>query len=114
MKTSDLVFIGIKGSVIALNRVTGAQVWAIHLRGSGFVNILVQPDAILACCYGEVFCLDPLTGQGRWQNPLTGFGYGLATIAVEGQSETGVATAMAEQRRRSEESAAAASSTAAA
>jgi hypothetical protein len=26
MKTSDLVFIGIKGSVVALNRATGEQV----------------------------------------------------------------------------------------
>ena len=32
MKTSDLVFIGIKGSVIALDRATGQQVWATHLK----------------------------------------------------------------------------------
>ena len=34
MKTSDLVFIGIKGSVVALDRGTGRQVWATHLKGS--------------------------------------------------------------------------------
>jgi hypothetical protein len=32
MKTSELIFIGIKGSVVALNRATGGQVWATHLR----------------------------------------------------------------------------------
>jgi hypothetical protein len=31
MKTEQLVFIGIKGSVVALNRATGQQVWATHL-----------------------------------------------------------------------------------
>jgi outer membrane protein assembly factor BamB len=34
MKTSDLVFIGIKGSVVALNRATGGQVWATNLKAS--------------------------------------------------------------------------------
>ena len=41
MKTSDLVFIGIKGSVVALDRATGQQVWATHLKGSDFVNVVV-------------------------------------------------------------------------
>jgi len=42
MKTSDLVFIGIKASVVALDRATGQQVWATHLKGSDFVNVVVQ------------------------------------------------------------------------
>ena len=39
MKTSDLVFIGIKGSVIALNRGTGEQVWVTHLKGCGTTHL---------------------------------------------------------------------------
>ena len=112
MKTSDLVFIGIKGSVVALNRATGAQVWATHLRGSQFVNILVQPDAVLAYTEGELFCVDPKSGNGLWQNPLKGFGFGLATIAVEGQPDAGASATMAEHRR-AEEAAAASANTAA-
>lgn len=53
MKTSDLLFIGIKGSVVALNRATALQVWATHLKGSDFVNVIVQDGTILASCCGE-------------------------------------------------------------
>ena len=107
MKTSDLVFIGIKGSVIALNRATGQQVWATHLKGSDFVNVVLDDDAVLASCYGEIFCLDPLTGDARWQNPLKGLGIRLATIAVEHNPGGGNAPVIAEKRRREEEAAAA-------
>ena len=70
MRTAQLVFIGIKGSVVALNRATGQQVWATHLRGADFVNVVLQDGAVLASCHGEVFSLDPLTGIGMWHNPL--------------------------------------------
>ena len=100
MKTSDLVFIGIKGSVVALNRATGEQVWATHLKGSDFVNVVVQEGTVLASCYGEIFCLDPLTGNARWHNPLKGFGLGLATIATEPNAGSGNAPALAEKQRR--------------
>src|ERR1035438_10153220 len=83
MKTSELVFIGIKGSVVALNRFTGQQAWATRLKGSDFVNVVLQDEVVLASCCGEVFCLNALTGKGLWHNPLKGFGTGLATIATE-------------------------------
>jgi outer membrane protein assembly factor BamB len=89
MKTSDLVFIGIKGSVVALNRTTGEQVWATHLKGYDFVNVVVQNETVLASCCGEIFRLDPLTGDRLWHNPLKGFGTGLATMATEGSLGSG-------------------------
>jgi outer membrane protein assembly factor BamB len=107
MKTSDLVFIGIKGSVVALNRTSGEQVWVTKLKGYDFVNIVVQNDTVLASCYGEIFCLDPLTGTRLWQNPLKGFGVGLATIATAGSLGSGNAPLLAAKRRRDEEAAAA-------
>lgn len=107
MKSSDLVFIGIKGSVIALNGVTGEQAWATHLKGADFVNVVVQDGAVLATCCGEVFSLDPLTGAALWHNPLRGFGRGLATIAAQGSSPFGASSALAEKRRRDEAAAAA-------
>jgi outer membrane protein assembly factor BamB len=93
---------GIKASVVAVNRATGQQVWATHLKGSDFVNVAVQDEAVLACCCGEIFCLDPLTGNARWHNPLKGFGWGLATIATEDTGRTGNAPALAEKRHRGE------------
>ena len=108
MKTSDLVFIGIKGSVIALERATGQQVWATHLKGLQFVNVLLEDGAIFASCCGEIFCLDPLTGKAQWHNPLKGFGLGLATIATEHNEGRGNAPVLAEKCRRDEEAAASA------
>jgi len=105
MKTSDLVFIGIKGSVVALNCATGEQIWATHLKGSDFVNLVLEDRAVLASCCGEIFCLDPFTGNARWHNPLKGFGRGLATIATTQNPGTGATPVLVEKRRRDEEAA---------
>jgi hypothetical protein len=107
MKTSDLIFIGIKGSVIALTRATGQQVWATRLKGCDFVNVVVQGEAVIASCHGEIFCLDPITGNARWHNPLKGFGMGLVTIAAGDNSGAGNTPIIAAKRRRDEESASA-------
>jgi outer membrane protein assembly factor BamB len=103
MKATQLVYIGIKGSVIALNRTSGQQIWATHLKGSDFVNVVLQDGAVLASCKGEIFCLDPATGDALWHNPLKGFGMGLATIAAEPGAGSGNALVQAERRRRDEE-----------
>jgi outer membrane protein assembly factor BamB len=114
MKTSDLLFIGIKGSVLAIDRVTGQQVWATHLKGFDFVNVLLENGAVLASCCGEIFCLDPLSGNALWHNPLKGFGRGLATISTEHNPGTGNAPVLAEKQRRDAQAAASAAVVAAA
>jgi outer membrane protein assembly factor BamB len=106
MKTAQLVFVGIKGSVVALDRATGEQVWATHLKGWDFVNVVLQDGGVLASCSGEIFCLDPLTGVGMWHNPLKGFGRGLATIATLCNPAEGNTAALAEKRRQDEAAAA--------
>jgi len=105
MKTSELVFVGIKGSVVALDRATGHQVWAAALKRYDFVNVVQQNGAILAACHGEVFCLDPLSGKIRWHNPLKGFGTGLATIATDPDANCRSAPVLAEKRLRDQQAA---------
>jgi outer membrane protein assembly factor BamB len=113
MKISDLIYIGIKGSVIALNRTTGEQVWATHLKGSDFVNVTVEGGQVIATCYGEVFCLDPLNGAALWHNRLKGLGTGLATIASEDTVRSTLTAVLAEKQRRDQATAAAGAATAA-
>jgi hypothetical protein len=108
MKTQDLLFVGIKGSVVALDRASGIQLWATRLKGSDFVNVILENEALLASCYGEIFRLDPLTGRVLWRNPLKGFGIGLATIATCQNSLGANAQLMVEKRRRDQQAAAAA------
>lgn len=106
MLTSQMIFIGIKGSVIALDRITGHQIWATHLRGCNFVNVVVDKDLILAACDGEIFCLDPVGGVARWHNPLKGYGLGLVTIATEANPASGAAQLAAEMHHREQQAAA--------
>lgn len=113
MKLSELLFVGIAGSVVALNRNTGEQIWATRLKGRDFVNVVLHEGRLLATTYGEAFCLDPLTGDGLWRNTLKGFGRGLAGMAMAGMVSNPSATAMAEQSRRDEQAAAAGATTAA-
>jgi outer membrane protein assembly factor BamB len=112
MKTSELVFVGIGKSVVALNRRTGEQIWEARFKGfDDFVNVVLDGGNVFATSAGEIYCLDPLTGDVLWHNPLKGFGTGLAIIATEHNPGDGNAPVLAEKRRRDE--AAAASSSAA-
>ena len=74
-------FIGVKGTVLALDRASGQEIWRTELKGSGFVGLAVDGDVLLATTWGEVFCLDAASGRLRWNNPLKGLGWGLVTIA---------------------------------
>jgi hypothetical protein len=109
MKISNLAFVGIRGSVLALDINTGEQVWVARLRGANFVNVVLQGDLVLASCDGEIFCLEPFTGQVRWHNPLKGYGLGLATIATTESPGNGPGPLLDEKRRRDAQSSAAAS-----
>ncbi len=113
MKTLELVFVGIKGSVVALNHATGEQVWAKRLVSSDFVNVVVEDERIFATTNGEIYCLDPVKGDVLWRNKLKGYGIGLATIATAESIGSKSMVAIAEKRRRDEESAAGAAVTAA-
>ena len=106
MVSSSLVYVGIKGSVVALDRATGTQVWLTSLRGGEFVNLLLSDSDLYAATKGEIFCLDPATGHVRWRNPLKGLGWGLVSIASQGIQSNQMP--MFEQRKREQEAAAAA------
>lgn len=106
MAQTGLVFLGIAGNVVALDRVTGEEVWRTRLKGD-FVNVVQLESDLYATAAGELFCLDPTTGRVRWQNPLKGLGRGMATIAVPGGQQTIV---IREKRQQDEAASAAATS----
>ena len=55
---------------------------------SGYVTLLLDFDRLIVSTNGYIYCLDPLTGQTLWHNPLKGFGMATPTslISVRGQS----------------------------
>lgn len=93
---AGLVYIGIKTSVLALDRKTGEIRWAVKLplrfassSVSGLANVYCDADALFASAAGEIFCLDPKSGAIVWQNQLKKMGTGFVSIATEGGSARG-------------------------
>jgi outer membrane protein assembly factor BamB len=106
MARTNVVFVGIKGSVVAIDRDTGETLWSTGLKGSEFVNVSLDSGDLFAACRGRLYRLDPSTGDIKWCNELPGLGYGLVTIAGSSQS----AVSAAEKQRRDAQAAAAAAS----
>jgi outer membrane protein assembly factor BamB len=83
----QLIFVGLNGYAIALDRDSGEIVWSNDQMKSGYVTLLLDGDRLIASTNGYIFCLDPLTGNVRWNNPLKGYGMGAPTslVSVRGQ-----------------------------
>lgn len=85
MNIEDIVFIGLNSRVAALDRESGELVWQWQCpkpRGAKFVSLLVDSDRLIVSVDGYSYCLDSLTGQQLWHNPLKGFRTGFASIAT--------------------------------
>lgn len=106
MARSNVIFVGIKGTVAAIDRDTGETIWTTALKGSEFVNVSLEDGDLFAASRGRLYRLDPATGNIKWCNELPGLGYGLVTIA--GTSQASVTEA--EKQRRDAAAAAAATS----
>ncbi len=104
MTSASIVYAGVRGTVVALDRATGMEIWRAELKGTEFVNLLVTENDIFATTKGELFCLDQGTGQIKWHNPLKGLGWGLVSIALPGIPTS---LAPAEEKRRQDQRAAA-------
>ena len=73
---SSMIYIGIGGNVVALDRSTGEEVWRSALKGSAVVNVALLDGDLYATARGELFCLDPATGMfvGRIRSRGSGAG----------------------------------------
>jgi len=101
------LYIGIKGTVLAIDRATGQVVWETALKGD-FVNVILDGEELYAAAKGELYRLDPTTGKILWSNGLKGKGFGVIAIA---QTAQGNWSGLVEKRL--EDEAAAAGATAA-
>jgi len=88
MTIDRLIFVGLNGYALALDRETGDIVWSNDRMKSGYVSLLLDGDRLIVSTNGYIYCLDPLTGQVLWDNPLRGYGVGAPTalVSVRGQS----------------------------
>ena len=88
MSIDQLIFVGLNGYALALDRTTGNIVWSNNEMKSGYVTLLLDGNRLIASTNGYIYCLDPLTGRILWHNPLRGYGAGAPTslVSVRGQS----------------------------
>ena len=77
---NDVLYVGMKGNVVALDKRTGQEVWRTKLGGYDLVNILVEEELIFAYAKGHVYCLS-FKGQVLWDNGMPGLGYSMALLA---------------------------------
>ncbi len=88
MRSIDqLVFVGLNGCAVALDRDTGEIVWSNNELKSGYVTLLLDGDRLVVSTNVYLFCLDPLTGRILWNNRTSGYGVGTPTalVSVRGQ-----------------------------
>src|SRR5687767_14372364 len=84
----QLIFVGLNGYAVALDRDTGEIVWSNNKMHSGYVTLLLDGDRLIVSTNGYIYALDPATGEILWHNPMSGYGAGAPTslLSVRGQS----------------------------
>ena len=101
---AGMMFIGIKGSALAIDRATGTTIWHTHLKGGDFVNVVLQGNELYAATKGRLYRLDPATGTVLWTKELPGYGLGIVSVA----GSPGATAVAAEKKRRDDAAAGAA------
>jgi outer membrane protein assembly factor BamB len=82
-RTENMVFVGLNGRVVALDRDSGRIRWRWQAtKSGGYMTLLPDRDRLIVSAGGYIYCLDPATGEELWDNPLTGFGVGVAALAT--------------------------------
>lgn len=99
----QLIFVGLNGYALALDRDTGEIVWSNNEMRSGYVSLLLDGDRLIVSTNGYMYCLDPLTGRTKWHNPLSGYGMGAPTsiISVRGSSSTSLVQQASDEESQS-------------
>lgn len=92
MTIDQLIFVGLNGYAVALDRDTGEVVWSNDRMHGGYVTLLLDGNRLIVSTNGYLYCLDPLTGEILWHNPMKGYGSGPPTslLSVRGASSQAV------------------------
>ena len=86
----DDLFIAIKNSVVRIRKRDGSEVWRTQLprrASGGLVTLAVESDGLYASAGGELYRLNPDTGQVMWVNDLPKLGRGTVLIASAADSD---------------------------
>jgi len=76
----DVVYAASYDSVVALNRLTGNRLWVQRTRSSWLATLHLQSGHLYIGAGGELYCLNPSSGEILWHNKLKGLGRGVLTF----------------------------------
>ncbi len=72
----DVIYLGVKGTALALNRANGEILWKTQLGGWDFVNLMLDDDVVLATTKGRSLLpryairndslAESIAGNGSW------------------------------------------------
>ena len=94
MKKYSMIFVGGRGSVFALDKATGKQIWEQSLNnsffkmGSDIVSLLETDSLLYAFTYGKLFCLSKTDGEIRWKSEIPHLKHHVGLLATEGYSNS--------------------------
>jgi outer membrane protein assembly factor BamB len=103
----SLIFVGIREYLTALDVNTGDVVWRTELTQKDYTNVMWDGETLIASNAGEVYRVDPLTGDLLWQQELKGLGRGLVSLA-SGRRPTNAGDSIASAKAQRDAAAAAA------
>ena len=94
MKADDIVLLALKHTILAFRKDTGERIWSTKIASGlteGFVSLISDETRVYGHAGGELHCLDLFTGQELWSDGLSGYGYGIATLALPGGGASNIA-----------------------
>ena len=110
----EVAYMGVKGTVVAVDVATGKERWRTYVRSSTITNVAPCDKVVLVYAKGHLFGLDKENGRILWENQLEGLGYGYGIIGVEGGQSAAATSAAAQQQQAAAASGAAVAASAAA
>jgi len=96
----DTLFVGIKNYLVALHRKDGNELWRTKLKGSDFTTVLWDGEDLFAANSGEVYRVDPESGEVLWHNKMKGLGLGVVSLARSGSTAGPAYENIAMQKKR--------------
>lgn len=96
--SSDILYIGTNGHVLAIDPATGYEIWRTALGrvfshpGHQDVCVLEHEGKVFAGCHGHLFRLDAASGESLWRNDLASLGHNDVTLAIAGKAVQFVST----------------------
>ena len=78
----DVIYAASYETVVALNRSTGSPLWVQRTRSSKFTTLHFESGRLYVGAAGELYCLNPSSGEILWHNELKGLGRGVLIFAT--------------------------------